>query len=189
MPLAGDTEIPPDMFMPDDPEGAYGVWRRLKIQEYEKRIRVRDGEDTAKVEAVRAEIKRIGGPLPGLRRASKWILAFKILQTEKKESKAAGSDLNYGALGFGAKRLDHIAHSLKKYDESAKDARRALSRKNRPTYTKDGQGTARRHLAEKIITIRQEGLAHEKGHLDPVIPRRKDAQATPDEHGPVEMVT
>ena len=121
---------------------------------------------------VRAELERVGGPGATGQKDAKWALANKILQTEKAENRAAGISLNYGRSGLGTQRLKQIVRDLEDYDITVRDARRALGKNNRSTYTSDGQQTPRRHLAETIITVKEREVAHRHGHLHPRVPRR-----------------
>ena len=174
LPLPADVEIDPEMEIPQDPEDAhhigraYGVWRDLLAKSYAKRI-----NDPQEYKSVRAELHRVGGPSPLMRRLGQRWLAIKILNSEKRQRREVGDRANFGAFGMGYKRYKEIFRNVEQADTDVKDARRALGAWHKNAFVADGQATPRVKLAENIIDIRLRELAFRNGRLNPEIPRQR----------------
>lgn len=162
LPLPADIEPPPEVKIPDDLLGAYGLWRNLLTQSYVNRI-----SDEQEYKSVRSELKRVGGDISILRPVRQRILAFRILQKQKKDNPNA----NYGALGLGFRRYKDNFRSIQEADTRVQNARRALSPPHKNTYVKAGQSTPRIRLAENIVDIRLREIAYRELRLNPEIPK------------------
>lgn len=172
LPLPADVEVDPEMEIPQNPEDdhhigrAYGVWRRLLTNSYVKRI-----NDPNAYKSVRAELHRVGGPIPILRNVRQRLLAIRILNSEKRARREVGDRANYGTKNVGIKRYKEIFRTIEQADIEVKDARRALGFWNKNNFVADNQATPRDKLAENIIDIRLREIAFRDGRLNPVISR------------------
>jgi hypothetical protein len=165
LPLPDDADIKPDVKIPSDLLGAYGLWRLLLTSSYVKRINDRD-----MYKGVRKELHRVGGRIPVIRAIRQRVLALRILQNQKHENPTG----NFGAQGLGFKRYKENFRSIEEADTRVRNARRALDRQHKNNFVADGQATPRNRLAESIIDIRLREIAFRKGKLNPEIPRTGD---------------
>ena len=171
LPLPDDVEVPPEEKIPDDPKdrddilAAYGLWRRLLVDSYTKRI---GNEKTYK--SVRAELHRVGGRLPIMRKVRQRWLAIRILQNQKREAREQGIRGNFGAFGIGISKYGKNFRAVENADIKVQNARRALNHFHKQDFVSDGQATPRKRLAEDIVAIRLLEIAFREGKLNPQVP-------------------
>lgn len=165
-PLPPDVDVPPEESIPEDFPGAYGLWRRVVIDNYVKLLETERG-----YQQVLSEIKRVGGP-PIIRRSGQKIMARRVLAAQKKHDREIGADKNYGAFSLGRDQYKSNLRAMEELDTKAGDIRRALDKFHRSKFTKDGQATPRLGLAEMIVEHRLKEIAYREGRLDLMPPHQ-----------------
>jgi hypothetical protein len=173
LPIPDDVEPLPDMQVPDDLLGAYGLWRFLLVKSLEERI-----ADPKEFSSVRGEVKKAGGRVPVIKQVKLGLLSIRILENEKKHP---DTRRNYGPSGLGYRRFKKIYRALEDFDIDVGNAKSALSRTRNTNYTTDGQQTPRRELAENILKIKEDMIAHRRGRLHLHMPEYSDPSAETDE--------
>lgn len=169
LPLPDDVEVPPEEKIPDDLIGAYGLWRRLLVDSYIKRI----GNESTYA-SVRSEMHRVGGRLPLLRKIGQRWLAIRVLRSQKREAREKDIRGNFGAFGIGYSKYKQNFRAIENQDIKVQDVMRALDTLHKHSFVADGQETPRKRLAELVVVVKLREIALREGKLNPWTPHTGD---------------
>ncbi len=159
-PPAPDPDKPPDRLTPEE------VRKRTQRGQKRGEVATKLRDDVIKHPyRVRHSLKRVGGPIPGVRRVRQRHKAKQIFKVKKEEEKEKGIVSDNGWLGRGRKRRRGYLRSIKRTDAEIVVDRAKLV-PHRKNELKDAP-SERAYLGDRILKHHENLHALKKKRLNP----------------------